>query len=368
MNYEFPIIEHIDQVLPSIEGRDEFKVLRREKYTAIDYNYVLPDSFNDPIRRECRGIKFFPDGRIMARPFHKFFNIGERENTQPNLVDLSKPHKILKKLDGSMVHIVWIDGVPFFMTRAGVTHIHDLIMKEYDYSWIFHGDQENYSSYTSIYEYTSPNNRIVISYSKPQLTLLAVRENVSGKYINFKSTLEEISFSDTKSLMNYTKDLIGEEGYVVRFDDGHMVKIKADEYVLIHNTRSEFSHEKNVLRTILEFKSDDVLPLLPEDAQKAYKEYAKSVIDSLLSVGITLIEFLGETKSLNQKDYALRVMKEIDPRLQSVAFSMRKDEDAPIEILRLKILKGLSSQTKVDEWRDIIGAKWEWKGIENVEG
>src|SRR6478609_139429 len=97
-------IEHINDVLPHIEGRPEFIVAERPGYKVIDYNVAFFDSFDDPMRLECRGIKFDAKGKILARPMHKFFNVGERPDTQPELLDFSKPHIITEKLDGSMIH------------------------------------------------------------------------------------------------------------------------------------------------------------------------------------------------------------------------------------------------------------------------
>ena len=47
MNYEFPIINKISDVLPAIEGRDEFVVAEKEGYTVINYNVMMADTFPD---------------------------------------------------------------------------------------------------------------------------------------------------------------------------------------------------------------------------------------------------------------------------------------------------------------------------------
>jgi hypothetical protein len=38
MNYKFPLINNISDVLPAIAGRDEFVVTEKEGYTVINYN------------------------------------------------------------------------------------------------------------------------------------------------------------------------------------------------------------------------------------------------------------------------------------------------------------------------------------------
>ena len=81
MRYEFPKIEHLDDVRPAIEGRDEFIIAERDWGYVVNYMVNMVDTFPpvegelDAIRRECRGMLFYPDGRIMARRLHKFFNV-----------------------------------------------------------------------------------------------------------------------------------------------------------------------------------------------------------------------------------------------------------------------------------------------------
>ena len=83
MNYDFPEIKHIDDVLPHIQGRDEFLVMEKDGYTVINYAVAFEETFqwdeNDPvgsaIRRECRGLIFDRNtGNLISHPYHKFFN------------------------------------------------------------------------------------------------------------------------------------------------------------------------------------------------------------------------------------------------------------------------------------------------------
>ena len=41
MNYEFPIIRNISDVLPAIHGRDEFVVAEKEGYTVINFDNLI---------------------------------------------------------------------------------------------------------------------------------------------------------------------------------------------------------------------------------------------------------------------------------------------------------------------------------------
>jgi RNA ligase len=133
MNYQFPDLNHISDVIPHIEGLDEFRVMQKDWYTVINYAVAFDDTFsldsekshyNMTIRRECRGLIFdTATGQLISRPYHKFFNAGEREETQLNKINLYEPHIVLEKLDGSMIRpIPTAEGFKL-ATKAGVTDI-----------------------------------------------------------------------------------------------------------------------------------------------------------------------------------------------------------------------------------------------------
>jgi RNA ligase len=87
MNYDFPEIKTIQDVLPHIEGRTEFRVMEKDWYSVVNYMVSLEETFqwdsDDPVgsavRRECRGLIFNREGELVSRPYHKFFNVGEKD-------------------------------------------------------------------------------------------------------------------------------------------------------------------------------------------------------------------------------------------------------------------------------------------------
>jgi RNA ligase len=193
MQYNFPEIRTINDVLPHIEGRSEFIVAEREFGTVINYVVAMADTFNmdgpndigGAIRRECRGIKFGLDGNIIARPFHKFFNVGEREETLQSNLDFSADHSVLTKLDGSMSHPIIFDGEVRWCTKMGLTEIAEYMDK-------FAERNPKYNSfarecfaegYTPLFEYVGPHNKVVLDYKEENMILLAVRHMITGEYI-----------------------------------------------------------------------------------------------------------------------------------------------------------------------------------------
>ena len=188
MNYEFPYITNISDVLPAIEGRDEFVVAEKEGYTVINYNVMMADTFDCNIRRECRGIIFdSKTGDIIRRPFHKFFNVNERDETQLHNLDFSKEHWIDTKLDGSMIAAFMHEGEIVYGTKMVAPDFHDLVKKFVDASDVGY---ETFcrrvitKGYTPIFEFMHPQKRIVIDYGEPALTLLAVRHMVTGEFVS----------------------------------------------------------------------------------------------------------------------------------------------------------------------------------------
>lgn len=190
MHYTFPEICTIDDVLPAIEGRPEFVVAEREFGTVINYLVAMPDTFkmegpNDvmgAIRRECRGLIFDETGAIMSRPYHKFFNVNEKEETQSHRLDLSRAHTVMDKLDGSMIRPVRMHGMVRLATKMGVTDIAieaEKLLDADQYTWLDYMMDEGF---TPIFEYVAPTNKIVVEYAEAKLILTAVRETVSGEY------------------------------------------------------------------------------------------------------------------------------------------------------------------------------------------
>ena len=204
MRYQFPNIQHLDEVRPAIEGRDEFIIAERDWGYVVNYMVSMSDTFppvdespelerdliaeRNAIRRECRGLLFHKDGSIMARRLHKFFNVNERDETQFHSIDFSQPHVILEKLDGSMITPVVTDAGIRWGTKMGITEVsmqaEEFVAKHPEYQELAQWCIDNRK--TPIFEWTSRKQRIVIDYEEDNLVLIAVRDNVTGEYLPYK--------------------------------------------------------------------------------------------------------------------------------------------------------------------------------------
>jgi RNA ligase len=151
------------------------------------------------------------------------------------------------------------------------------------------------------------------------------------------------------------------EGIVLRFDNGHMVKVKADEYVLRHKSKDQISQEKNVLQVILDDSVDDVVPLLtPDDATrlKAFQgAFWASVVD--LCIDMDHLFQMGDKKYPDKKDFAVEyVQKEIPPMYAPIMYAIKNGKGSRQTIVDM-ISKSLSTQNKIDQNRWLFGElKW----------
>jgi len=320
---KFPIIKTIDDVLPSIKGHDEFIVAERPFGTVINYLVALEDSFDDPIRRECRGIIFYPDGRIMSRPYHKFFNLGEKNETRPANLDFGQNPMIMDKLDGSMIRpIILPDGSWKFGTKMGITDV-----AEQAYNWMYSCNTDlsirnNYKwfiedcihdNYTPIFEWCSRSQRIVLDYPEDQLILTGLRNNITGLYVDIHTrkgnipTVEIFGKMDLNQIQEMAANDQNREGWVVAWPCGKRVKIKLDWYVTLHKAKEAIYREKYVIDAILNDFLDDLKgKLLDEDRDRVEKfedEFTNGVGDRMAEL-IEIFDKIDQKRNIDRETLA----------------------------------------------------------------
>lgn len=301
LGYEFPSIHHIDNVTWALD--DNFRVVEKDGLTFINYNMMGNDVFPDvipsnnalgkrmalraAIRRECRGIVFdTASGFIVSRPFHKFFNVGEREDMLT--VDVSTDHVVLEKLDGSMIRPLPTAGGMRWGTKMGITDV-ALLAEE------FCADKPKYAKFASImmglgftpiFEFGSRRSRVVVDFPEEVMVLLDIRNNITGAYdsrttvaevaaawdipvvdyVDFRGkshgVVQPVVIKDLSSFLEWVRQESAGEGKVIAWADGHKAKKKNDKYVIIHRAKDMIRSERRVLELILSEGVDDLLPIL----------------------------------------------------------------------------------------------------------
>lgn len=365
------VIEHINDVLAHVEGRSDFVVAHGDGYSVIDYTYAGQDTFDHPARVECRGLKFGSDGRLIARPFEKFFNIGERPHTSVDTLDFTQAHTIMEKLDGSMIHPAIVDNRLVLMTRMGRTDVARLAERH------INRDLAHYCAWyleqgrTPIFEFTAPDNRIVVNYPASALTLLAIRDNLTGAYADHATIITAAEVLGVPCVPVHSMHTVngqefwalaravrGFEGFVVRFADGLTVKAKGDEYVLKHRAKESVLREKNVLALVLRGAIDDVLPLLDQSDRIRVENYRDTVMDSAQATARYVKALVTAGQCMDQRTFAMEHLRDSSKAERALAFQVRGGAD-PNEAVRDFLLKQCGSQSNVDSVRSIIRATFD---------
>ena len=389
--YTFPHISHIDDVRPYVDGRPEFREEVLDWYTVVRYVYMTPDTFmheteyGTRVLRECRGLVFDTDtGRILSRPLHKIFNAGQIPETQLDQIDVSASHVVLDKLDGSMIRAIRIPGDPDYGfrlgTKAGIT---DTSLRAEDYVSA-HPDYAKFikmcvkAGYTPVFEWCSREDRVVVDYGpEDTLTLLALRDTVSGEYISYHSyadygrywgvrvvkVIQADPVTDLDGFVSSVRASTGREGVILRYEDGHMIKIKSDDYVLKHRTVDGLRTERDALKVVLEDTVDDLIPLLPEaDAERlvVYQREVSGAIDMHERIVSELFAD-GVARFPDKREFATKFVQDrhlINPVYAPVLYAMYGGAE-PRGVLVEMLSKSLGSQSKFNTVKWIVeGASW----------
>jgi T4 RnlA family RNA ligase len=378
MWYKFPSIEHIDQVRAAIAGADEFIEVGRSDHIIFDYRFVTATSFPDvgsteaALRREARGLIFDRStGKVLGRRFHKFFNIGERDETRPDRVDLGRPHVMLEKLDGSMVSPIRPGGRLTWTTMLGETDVAAGAAR-------FVADRPQFTRLAEellaaganpIFEWCSLENRVVVEHGEPALTLLAIRDLVSGSYWSFDAMREAAARAgvpvvaawegldpNPQTLPQQLDALTGREGIVLRFDDGHMLKLKTPWYVRIHSVLERLSREPDAVEILLSGSMDDVLPFLPAADAQALRQFSVELDAGLSRSAGRLKQKLAELQARHSSR-------------KEIAIALGKDPDAPfifrmldggdtLALVRDHVLRECQSAPRLEAARRLFEARW----------
>ena len=144
--------------------------------------------------------------------------------------------------------------------------------------------------YTSIFEFISPDNQIVLKYPESCLFLTALRHKETGVYLNH----EYLEYLTSKFKVDIVPEnpftaerlqtMEGVEGQVLVCPEGqHRIKLKTEWYVRMHKARDFLSRDYDVLEAILLNQLDDLLPFCSkEDREKveAYNEWVVRLVQN----------------------------------------------------------------------------------------
>jgi T4 RnlA family RNA ligase len=399
MFYKFPDNMTLNETRTVVAAHNEKlgvkAFIEADRGDLVIFNYVVSfeGSFEeftgDPVRdreiaiiRECRGIAFDKaTGQIAIRKFHKFFNVGQRAETQSHMIDWTQPHDILLKEDGSMITpYLGVNGWEWH-TKMGATDVaklaDDFVAKNPKYNAFASNCLEQ--NKTPLFEFCSRKQKIVVDYPEDKLVLLAVRDNITGEYLPFGNMEQlgrywdipvveriegKVDIADPAAFLEKVRVLQGQEGYIVRFHNGHMVKVKAEDYLRLHNMVDTLQREKDVLALVLSGSLDDAKAFMSDDSRQRVDAYVEAIERAVAVTAKRLADFaekvVAETGG-DQKRIAMEYVnvETVPQRERGMIFQIIRGLDASKVVLDY-VRKNTGTGTKVAEVRSLIGdVKWD---------
>jgi len=296
-------------------------IYTKEYDDMILFNYTHAAQWNarwNEYERVCRGLVLDANtGEIMALPFERFFNWGERGlNSRSHIVDVTE------KLDGSLI-IAFVDNTGSWRCVTRGSFISDQALFATDYLNTLHPDIDAPDNTTLLFEVIYPDNRIVIDYGpREDLVLIGARSNITLEdhhwfpYLskiasaNDFSTPRYYAFNSWRAIMDARDKLdITHEGFVAHFADGSRFKFKGDAYMQMHKLISSISF-KNTLEAIKTNTYHSLIERLPDEFMAEVQGYHNDIMREVITVELgTEYVFSQRPKSDDRKDFAVWVMK-----------------------------------------------------------
>ncbi len=301
------------------------------------------------LAKECRGIILDERNNwsIVSRSFDKFYNFGE---TSAPTIDWESA-VVQEKLDGSLCVMYYYNNGWHVNTSGSPDasgNVHNSV--EYNFDKLFWETFVNnkfnlppstLKDFCFSFELTSQHNRIVVQHEESKLTLIGIRNRVTGQELSvnhppvaYCEQLNEVCFSWLNypivkhySLKSYYEiqavfrniNPLKQEGFVVYDKWFNRVKIKHPGYVALHHLKSEMS-TKRILEVIRSSKEkSEVLTYFPEFT----KEFNEVEAEYDLLCGEIQNDFDRIKHIKEQKDFAAEAIKS---RCSSALFSLRSSK------------------------------------------
>lgn len=332
-------------------------------YNVSVFNYRLAQSkdFDRPVEskpelrgHEMRGLTFVfnKDGSLYNRYvlLEKFFNLNQVPDSMYSVIKDYKIRFVNNKEDGSIASFIKLpNGKVVGKSKMGFDNdqsngINKIYKTNSDVKsfvdWCLNND------IVPIFEYVAPHNRIVLRYACEELILLRLRDNKTGKHIDIGEHLDKIGsikiapFEDDHtldSLIELSKKEVDKEGWIVQFENGHLVKIKTDWYCERHGLLTNDLYRENIIiGYILDDKIDDILGQIPEEEVEAHERINKiisivkrAITDKVADIRKSYQVFVNMGE--DRKEYAIKYRKS-EPNFGYV-MAMAKGQD-PYELAK----------------------------------
>jgi hypothetical protein len=281
---------------------------------------------------------------IYARPFDRFFNLGDSNAASVNLDDSST--LFYEKLDGTCCIVWWnpLSNEWCVATRAvpladkPMTGWDDLTFSglfkkalretlvNFNNEWEELAEKFNedrlfqlwagnnlLATQTYVFELTTPLNRIVVSYPEYTVWLLGIRNTQTGEELDIRDfgatawgvpTCPSHRLNNLSELLTFvgSKAPFEQEGVVVCDNQFRRVKVKSLAYTAYNRVRDSAANSPRALvELILTEKLDDVLPILEPYVQEQAVKLQDGIRELFRTMETVYQEILVETEGQENK-------------------------------------------------------------------
>jgi RNA ligase len=251
-------------------------------------------------------------GEVVARPFDKFFNWGERGRTTD-----ARLLEVTEKLDESMGIGYFHNGIWKVATRGSFVSEQALWATQYLNA---NYDMSGFSQdCTPLFEIIYPDNRIVVDYdNREDLVLLAIR-HLEGDYFPYYPFLymtanrfgfslpQYYNFNSIRDILSLTgKISANHEGWVLLFADGQRFKIKGDRYKEVHRLVTNASFRR-VLEAVATDSFDEMIAGIPDEFLEQIHSWHDEIEAKVSDVTKRVELAFGDAPKDSRKEFALWV-------------------------------------------------------------
>ena len=330
-----------------------------DNLVLLDYDQIESPKTHQ-IVVECRSLILAMDTlEVVSRKFDRFFNLGEAPELYQDF-DFDRA-VVLEKADGSLIGVYFNPHTSRWeistrgMAKAEGEHMFGGTFREKVLAAFGFKSEEHFQqtwnahlhpNYTHVFEFCSPENRIVTKYDKAHMVLTAIRNKLTGAEHSY-SELEDWVVNAEREKFNVrlaerfeleSNDFVAEankldglqEGFVIWCEKtGRRVKVKAHTYMVAHKLRGNDAvpTRKNLLALVLEGEVSE------------WKIYFPEWISLTDACADEVDEFLKEADELFALNNHLGDQKEFAQAIQlskfkgcSLLFSARKVESIPSKV------------------------------------
>lgn len=342
------LLAHEDTML-SMNAEDSTNPLFTFKYMHQGVD------FSDNLIRNARGLTLDMNGEILTVGYEKFFNYKQLSDKdfyhyyddkfREEFSELHDDHvyDVWEKLDGTFLTLGLDDNRFIAATSASTMTEFSKNAQEYFENHPYSEEIKQFirdENMCLFFEYTSPDNQIIIPYDKEAYTLIGARKkDINDHRIHFLSEekLDELGLSSARreqmtldELLEYQRTNRETEGFVVQNEYGRLIKFKTDYWFEKHDNLGNIFFgkpysRKNLIMLMDAIRDDTIDDLIAFDNQRKADFHP---VTTFKRVWDKTIDYY-ESKVSDYDEYSRQEIAGLDiPLYQKVAIYKHRDGES----------------------------------------